>query len=237
MVKQLEESASLLARSEREGAWREMARQVAHEIKNPLTPMKLSIQYLQKAVDSNSPDTKDISQRVAKTLVEQIDYLSNIASDFSSFANIGNPRLEKVNLAEALYSVVALFSMYDEGSIEYEKAGNVFLMADKTQLNRLFTNLLRNALESASGDKQSVVKIDYSLKAHTVLISIQDNGEGVSLELQDKIFYPNFTTKTSGTGLGLAMCKSIVEQMKGHIWFETEQGTGSTFFVELPVLS
>ena len=110
-------------------------------------------------------------------------------------------------------------------------------MADKTQLNRLFTNLLRNALESASGDKQSVVKIDYSLKAHTVLISIQDNGEGVSLELQDKIFYPNFTTKTSGTGLGLAMCKSIVEQMKGHIWFETEQGTGSTFFVELSLLA
>jgi len=237
MVKKLEESASLLARSEREGAWREMARQVAHEIKNPLTPMKLSIQYLQKAVDSNSPDTKDISQRVAKTLVEQIDYLSNIASDFSSFANIGNPRLEKVNLAEALYSVVALFSMYEEGSIEYEKTRNVFLMADKTQLNRLFTNLLRNALESASDDKQSVVKIDYSVKIHTVLIRIQDNGEGVPLELQDKIFYPNFTTKTSGTGLGLAMCKSIVEQMKGHIWFETEQGKGSTFFVELPVLS
>ncbi len=237
MVKQLEESASLLARSEREGAWREMARQVAHEIKNPLTPMKLSIQYLQKAVDSNSPDTKDISQRVAKTLVEQIDYLSNIASDFSSFANIGNPRLEKVNLAEALYSVVALFSMYEEGSIEYEKAGNVFLMADKTQLNRLFTNLLRNALESGSGEKQSEVKIDYKIKGATVLIRVQDNGDGIKPELQEKIFYPNFTTKTSGTGLGLAMCKSIVEQMKGDIWFTTEQGTGSAFFIELPVLS
>ena len=238
MVNQLEESANLLARSEREGAWREMARQVAHEIKNPLTPMKLSIQYLQKAVDSNSPDVKNISQSVAKTLVEQIDYLSNIASDFSSFANIGNPRLEKVNLAESIHSVVALFSMYEEGNITYEKAEhNIFLMADKTQLNRLFTNLLRNALESVSSNEQSEVKIDYKRNGNNVLIRVQDNGDGIKPELQDKIFYPNFTTKTSGTGLGLAMCKSIVEQMKGTIWFKTEQGNGSTFFVELPVLS
>ena len=110
-------------------------------------------------------------------------------------------------------------------------------MADKTQLNRLFTNLLRNALESVSSNEQSEVKIDYKRNGNNVLIRVQDNGDGIKPELQDKIFYPNFTTKTSGTGLGLAMCKSIVEQMKGTIWFKTEQGNGSTFFVELPVLS
>lgn len=238
MVLQLEESANLLARSEREGAWREMARQVAHEIKNPLTPMKLSIQYLQKAVDSNSPDAKNISQSVAKTLVEQIDYLSNIASDFSSFANIGNPRLEQVNLGEAIQSVVALFSMYEEGAIDYDKPDqSVFIMADKTQLNRLFTNLIRNALESVPTDRKATVSIHYTVTGNTVLIRVQDNGDGIEPELQEKIFYPNFTTKTSGTGLGLAMCKSIVEQMKGEIWFTTEQGNGSTFFIELPVIS
>ena len=237
MVKQLEESASLLARSEREGAWREMARQVAHEIKNPLTPMKLSIQYLQKAVDSNSPDTKSISQGVAKTLVEQIDYLSNIASDFSSFANIANPRLEKVDLGLSIKSVVDLFSMDDKGSIIYEPANEtVFVMADKTQLNRLFTNLIRNAIESVEDGEMAVVKIGYTTNNEKVLVQIVDNGQGIDAELQEKIFYPNFTTKTSGTGLGLAMCKSIVENMKGLIWFETEHKKGSTFFVELPVL-
>lgn len=238
MVKQLEESANLLARSEREGAWREMARQVAHEIKNPLTPMKLSIQYLQKAIDSNSADTKKISQSVAKTLVEQIDYLSNIASDFSSFANIGNPRLQKVNLVESIQSVVGLFSMQEEGLIELTATDDeLFVMADKTQLNRLFTNLIRNAIEAVPAGTSPNVQLVIEKGLEEVLIRIADNGGGVKPELQDKIFYPNFTTKTSGTGLGLAMCKGIVEQMKGDIWFTTEQEKGSTFFVELPLLN
>lgn len=237
MVMQLEASANLLARSEREGAWREMARQVAHEIKNPLTPMKLSIQYLQKAIDSNSPDAKSISQSVAKTLVEQIDYLSNIASDFSSFANIGTPRLEEVNVVESIRSVVGLFSMQEEGEVEFEAPEEAILvMADKTQLNRLFTNLIRNAIEAAPADRPAKVQLVIERGDETVLIRIQDNGQGVKPELQDKIFYPNFTTKTSGTGLGLAMCKGIVEQMKGEIWFTTEQQKGSTFFIELPLL-
>jgi len=237
MVKQLEESANLLARSEREGAWREMARQVAHEIKNPLTPMKLSIQYLQKAVDSNSADAKNISQSVAKTLVEQIDYLSNIASDFSNFANIGNPRLEKVNLVESVRSVVDLFNMHDDAHIAFSAtAETAFVMADKTQLNRLFTNLIRNAIEAAPADETAVVKMHIDVRKENVLAAITDNGQGIRPDLQEKIFYPNFTTKTSGTGLGLAMCKSIVEQIKGDIWFVTEQQKGSTFFVELPLI-
>ncbi|RXK58421.1 HAMP domain-containing protein [Lacibacter luteus] len=236
MVKQLEESANLLARSEREGAWREMARQVAHEIKNPLTPMKLSIQYLQKAVDSNSADTKQISQNVAKTLVEQIDYLSNIASDFSSFANIGNPRMERVNLIASVQSVVELFNMQENAQVAFTTTINeAYLMADKTQLNRLFTNLIRNAIEAA-GEEEAVVELHIDLRNDKAVVAVRDNGQGIPAELQQKIFYPNFTTKTSGTGLGLAMCKSIVEQMKGDIWFTTEQYKGSTFFVELPLL-
>lgn len=236
MVKQLEESANLLARSEREGAWREMARQVAHEIKNPLTPMKLSIQYLQKAVDSNSADTKQISQNVAKTLVEQIDYLSNIASDFSSFANIGNPRMERVNLIASVRSVVELFNMQENAQVAFTTTINeAYLMADKTQLNRLFTNLIRNAIEAA-GEEEAVVELHVDLRNDKAVVAVRDNGQGIPAELQQKIFYPNFTTKTSGTGLGLAMCKSIVEQMKGEIWFTTEQQKGSTFFVELPLL-
>ena len=237
MVKQLEESANMLARSEREGAWREMARQVAHEIKNPLTPMKLSIQYLQKAINSNSADVKQISQNVAKTLVEQIDYLSNIASDFSNFANIGNPRMERVNLVTSVRSVVELFNMQENAQVAFTTAiGDAFIMADKTQLNRLFTNLIRNAIEAA-GQEDAVVELHFEVQNEKALVSVRDNGKGIPADLQQKIFYPNFTTKTSGTGLGLAMCKSIVEQMKGDIWFTTEQQKGSTFFVELPLLS
>ena len=200
--------------------------------------MKLSIQYLQKAIDSNSADAKAISQSVAKTLVEQIDYLSNIASDFSSFANIGNPRLQKVNVVESIQSVVGLFSMQEEGLIEFASTDDeLFVMADKTQLNRLFTNLIRNAIEAVPAGTDAHVQLFIERGNENVLIRIEDNGGGVKPELQDKIFYPNFTTKTSGTGLGLAMCKGIVEQMKGDIWFTTEQEKGSTFFVELPLLS
>jgi two-component system, NtrC family, nitrogen regulation sensor histidine kinase NtrY len=235
MVLQLEASAALLAKSEREGAWREMARQVAHEIKNPLTPMKLSIQYLQKAVDNNAADTRELSKSVAKTLVEQIDYLSTIASDFSNFANIGTAKLQRINLQQSLQSVIDLFGMNAESEIVFEAAPSqtLFVMGDKTQMNRLFTNLIRNAIESVPAERKPYVQVTVQPDASFITVVIKDNGDGIEPDLRDKIFYPNFTTKTSGTGLGLAMCKGIVEQMKGDIWFETETGKGTTFFVKM----
>lgn len=235
MVMQLEESAAMLAKSEREGAWREMARQVAHEIKNPLTPMKLSIQYLQKAVDNDAADTRALSKSVAKTLVEQIDYLSNIASDFSNFANIGTAKLERINLHQSLKSVIDLFGMNAANEIHFVPATDtLYVMGDKTQMNRLFTNLIRNAIESVPAERKPNVQVAVQPNDSFVTVVINDNGIGIETELQEKIFYPNFTTKTSGTGLGLAMCKGIVEQMKGEIWFETETGNGTSFFVKLP---
>ncbi|HEX4957152.1 MAG TPA: HAMP domain-containing sensor histidine kinase [Lacibacter sp.] len=238
MVTQLERSAALLAKSEREGAWREMARQVAHEIKNPLTPMKLSIQHLQKAIDNNSTDAKNIAQSVAKTLVEQIDYLSNIASDFSNFANIGNTKMERIHLHQSIDAVVQLFRSDEQTKIIFSDASpdDVFVTGDKTQMNRLFTNLLRNAQEAHTGN-DPLIEVAYTVEADQVIVSVKDNGDGIDASLRDKIFYPNFTTKTSGTGLGLAMCKGIVEVMKGEIWFTTETGKGTTFFVKLPLAS
>ena len=238
MVMQLEQSAALLAKSERVGAWREMAKQVAHEIKNPLTPMKLSIQHLQKAIDNNSADAKPIAQSVAKTLVEQIDYLSNIASEFSNFANIGNSKMEQINLHQSIEAVVQLFRSDEQTEIKFSDAlpTNVFVTGDKTQMNRLLTNLIRNAQEAHTGT-QPLIEVSYTMQSNMVVISIKDHGDGIEPSLRDKIFYPNFTTKTSGTGLGLAMCKGIVEAMKGEIWFETETGNGTTFFVKLPVAS
>ncbi len=237
MVKKLEESAAALAKSEREGAWREMARQVAHEIKNPLTPMKLSIQYLQKAIDNNSANVKEMAGSVAKTLVEQIDHLSKIASDFSQFANIGNPRSEVFDLHELLYSLTSLYETTENLLFKWVPVhSRIMVFADKTQLNRLFTNLLQNALEACDSKSRRVISVSEEMKEESIIIKVTDNGEGVPLEMRSKIFIPNFTTKSSGTGLGLAMSKTIVEQAKGKIWFETVEGEGTTFYVELPGL-
>jgi two-component system nitrogen regulation sensor histidine kinase NtrY len=237
MVAKLEESASALAKSEREGAWREMARQVAHEIKNPLTPMKLSIQYLQRAINNNQPDVKQLSSNVAKTLVEQIDHLSKIAADFSQFANIGIVSVEKFDLHEVLTSLNELYrSNPDIEFIWHPVPGKAMLEADKTQMNRLFTNLFANAVEAHQGEGKCRIEVTEERQNGMISISIKDNGEGIAPEMQSRIFMPNFTTKSSGTGLGLAMCKGIVEQAKGKIWFETVQGRGTVFYVQLPMI-
>ncbi len=234
MVAKLGESAEALAKTEREGAWREMARQVAHEIKNPLTPMKLSIQYLQKAINSNQPNVQELTGSVAQTLVEQIDHLAKIAADFSQFANIGNINVETFDLHEVIKSLHELYRTDSRINFIWRPVQRpVMINADKTQMNRLFTNLIANAIE-ACGDRDCNIQIDETGLENWVRVSIKDNGEGIPLEMRTRIFIPNFTTKSSGTGLGLAMCKGIVEQAKGKIWFETQERKGTTFYVELP---
>ena len=236
MVGKLEESAEALAKTEREGAWREMARQVAHEIKNPLTPMKLSIQYLQKSINSNHPNVKELSANVASTLVEQIDHLSKIAADFSQFANISYTNMEEFDVHEILRSLQELYRADENIEFIWRPVPmRLIVNADKTQMNRLFTNLFANAVEACEG-RMCRIEVSEQLIEGKIRISIKDNGEGIPVEMQSRIFIPNFTTKSSGTGLGLAMCKGIVEQVKGKIWFETQKGSGSTFHVELPLV-
>lgn len=236
MVKKLEQSAQALARSEREGAWREMARQVAHEIKNPLTPMKLSIQYLQKSILDGAPDVKQLTSNMAVTLIEQIDQLSRIAGDFSQFANIGNAQIEPLDVQEVIESVVRLYRTHPGLIIHWNSMEQpITVLADRVQMSRLLTNLLQNASEARSVDETVEVSILLELKNGMVLLSVKDDAGGIPLSMQSKIFTPNFTTKSSGTGLGLAMCKGIVENANGRIWFETEEGNGTTFFIELPL--
>jgi signal transduction histidine kinase len=238
MVRKLEVSAARLAKSEREGAWREMARQVAHEIKNPLTPMKLSIQYLQRAIDNDAPNVKQLSHNVARTLVEQIDHLSNIASDFSAFSRIDESNDEVLLLNEVLHSLKDLYQSHQNCNIHFNPPGHAFyVFADKTQMNRLFTNLLQNAIQAIPEDREGEVNISMNeVEQGWVVISVSDNGDGIPPEIQSKIFVPNFTTKNSGTGLGLAMCKNIVEQAHGEISFETQLTVGTTFYVKLPLI-
>lgn len=236
MVTKLDDSAIALAKSEREGAWREMARQVAHEIKNPLTPMKLSLQYLQKAIDTKTGDVTELSKSVARTLVEQIDHLSQIAGEFSQFANIGNPRNELFDLNEALSIVTSLHGAEEGLTMDWQPLEEpVMVYADKTHINRLFTNLIQNAMQAVPEDRIPHITVIEKIYDNRVLVTVTDNGTGIPPSMRSKIFTPNFTTKSSGTGLGLAMCKGIVEQSKGNIWFETEVDRGTTFFVELPL--
>lgn len=236
MVIKLDASAAALAQSEREGAWREMARQVAHEIKNPLTPMKLSLQYLQKQLDSGEDRVADLTRKVTATMVEQIDHLSHIAGEFSQFANIGNPKPESVDLHTVLEHLIRLFSLEPGVRLNWSKLPDpVPLFADKTHLNRLFTNLIRNAIQAVPEEQEKRIQVVEYRQENYILIEVRDNGVGIPEAEQAKIFVPNFTTKTSGTGLGLAMCKGMVEQAQGEIWFETQPGLGTSFFVKLPL--
>lgn len=237
MVHKLESSAEALAQSEREGAWREMARQVAHEIKNPLTPMKLSIQYLQKAIEAGSPNVKELSQKMALTLIEQIDQLSKIAGDFSQFANIGNTRLETFDMNDAVNSVIQLYQSYPNLTIKNQlQQEPLWVQSDKLQINRLLTNLIKNAVEAGEGNPTGIeVNMHLQKEASTLLLTIEDHSGGIPEAIAQHLFKPNFTTKTSGTGLGLAICKGIVEKAKGSIWFETVEGRGTTFFIRLPL--
>ncbi len=236
MVEKLDESARALAKSEREGAWREMAKQIAHEIKNPLTPMKLSMQYLQKAIEKDSPDIKELTSNVAQTLVEQIDHLSMIASEFSQFANIENAKREEVDITEALRGVLQLYSANEDIRINANLLKHSTIVeADKTHINRIFTNLLQNAIQATPENEQAKITVDQYIDSDNLVVRVSDNGHGIADSIRENIFTPNFTTKSSGTGLGLAMSKRMVEHARGKIWFQPNAGKGTTFFVELPL--
>jgi two-component system nitrogen regulation sensor histidine kinase NtrY len=237
MVKKVEENAAILAQSERESAWREMARQVAHEIKNPLTPMKLNIQYLQQALRNDHPNAKQMADKVSTSLIEQIDNLSYIASEFSNFAKMPEARPEELNLNELLDVALELYINEQTVKVSVSKTDEqIIVFSDKSQLLRVFTNLLENAIQAIPEDKQGKVYVLLTREDHNALISITDNGQGISEEVAERIFQPYFTTKSSGTGLGLAMTKKIIEFWQGQIWFETIEDEGTTFFIRLPIV-
>jgi len=235
-VQELQENAELLAKGERESAWREMAKQVAHEIKNPLTPMKLSIQYLQRSAQDKSPDWEDRFKRSTDMLIEQIDTLSGIATAFSDFAKMPSLRKELFDLRLLLDQVVGLFENDPTAKVTFntELGPDQEVWADKDQMTRLFTNLIKNAVQSIPEEEEGRIQVSLLFKGYQYIIEVKDNGTGIDPEMREKIFEPNFTTKTTGTGLGLAMCKNIIELSGGDIWFKTEIGKGSSFFVSLP---
>lgn len=236
-IEELAESAELLARSERESAWREMAKQVAHEIKNPLTPMKLNIQYLQRAKEEGNEHYDDFFNRVTRNLIEQIDTLSGIATEFSNFAQIPQAKNEVFNLIEVLQNVCSLFEPNQNLhiSLELDQLSTVYIFADKEQLSRAFLNLTKNGIQSIPPDEKGEIRIKVKKEGTFASIAFSDNGAGISQEAQLHLFEPNFTTKTSGMGLGLSIVRNIIQTAGGRIDYETSEDAGTTFYVEIPL--
>ena len=237
MLRKLENSTMLLAKSEREMAWREMAKQVAHEIKNPLTPMKLSLQMLDNAIKNKKNNVSEMTEKVTATIIEQIDNLTLIATNFSNFAKLPELKNEIINLNEILKSVTGMY--IDDKKNEYLfsiPTFNVPIYADKSQLIRVFTNIIQNATQSIPDNRKGKISLQVNkIENNFIRIIIADNGEGVSKEKANNLFQPYFTTKSSGTGLGLAMCKDIIEKFNGKITFESIENVGTKFFIDLPI--
>jgi two-component system nitrogen regulation sensor histidine kinase NtrY len=235
MVDKLEESATMLAQSEREQAWREMAKQVAHEIKNPLTPMRLTVQSFQRKFDSNDPNLKQKLDDYSKTLIQQIDTMSSVASAFSNFASMPAQQNETLNVVEVVEFSLDIFNEdYIHFTSEEEE---IVTVMDRTQLVRIITNLVKNAIQAIPEEQQEkVINVSVQKVESFVTIAVKDNGIGIEKENIEHIFEPKFTTKTSGMGLGLGIIKNIIENYKGTITFETEYGKGTTFIVSLPII-
>lgn len=236
MVQNLEQSKVELARTQKESAWREMAKQVAHEIKNPLTPMKLTLQQMEMLLKSEGGISRERADRSVKSLLAQVDILNEIASSFSTFARMPAPVMIRLELGTVLKKTADLYAINNYGKVEWLPCGvPVFVMGDEQLLMRIFSNLTLNALQSGDGDLPVVVKIQLQMTDTAALITIADNGRGISEDIKQKIFTPYFTTKKSGTGLGLAIVQQGIEQSRGAIWIESREGAGTTFFVQFPL--
>jgi len=232
MVSQLQGSAVKLAQIERKQAWREMARQVAHEIKNPLTPMRLSIQSFEYGFDPKDPDIVNKVKDLSKSLIQQIDTMDSIASAFSDFAQMPTQKRENLNVVEVIRNTLNIFT---EDFITFSSDKEVInAKVDKVQINRVVTNLITNAIHATKEVENPLVEVILEDHGETYKIIVKDNGEGISEKDTDQVFEPKFTTKTSGMGLGLPMVKNIIEAYNGTISFVSEKGKGTIFTITLP---
>lgn len=237
MIEKLEVSKEALARSEKETAWREMARQVAHEIKNPLTPMKLTLQLMQVKIERLDEGIQEAFKRNFDTLLTQVDTLSDIATSFSSFAKMPMPVTERFEVSVVLQETLQLYRTNPDIDLETTVLeGSHFVLGDRKLMGRILTNLMLNAIQSVPSEIRRP-KIQVSMlenSSEKIIIEIKDNGNGIEDEIREKIFVPNFTTKVEGSGIGLAVAKRGIEHAGGKIWFETEENVGTSFFIQLP---
>lgn len=232
MLEKLNHQSNLLALTEREEAWREMAKQVAHEIKNPLTPMRMMIQNYVRKYDPNDPDSTEKLKDLSDTLVTQIDTMSAIAEAFSDFARMPIRKDEKIDVVDTIQTALEIFP---ENSIQFNSSiTSLFLHFDKIYLIRIITNLVKNAIQAVPSERTPEITVRLQKIKDSVIIRITDNGVGIPPQLGEKIFEPKFTTTTGGMGLGLAMVKKIVEEYNGEIRYQSEENRGTEFIIKIP---
>jgi nitrogen fixation/metabolism regulation signal transduction histidine kinase len=239
MLFKLEASKKVLSSNEKESAWREMAKQVAHEIKNPLTPMKLTLQHLLRLENDGRLDDKNKLKKSLETLIHQVDALSGIASSFSTFAKMPLPRNEYINFKSVLAKVLDLFTNNQQIDLIFQDdsfTDDIPILGDDKLFGRVISNLIINGIQAVGEGKRPTIKIWLWVTNEAVFLEITDNGKGISAALRDKIFIPNFSTKSTGSGLGLAIAKSGVETAGGKIWFESELNLGTTFYLTFPLI-
>lgn len=234
MIEELENSAAQLAANEREAAWREMAKQVAHEIKNPLTPMRLTVQSFQRKFDPKDPEVLRKLEEYSNTLIQQIDTMSSIASAFSTYAQMPAQQDETLNVVKITKLALDIFN--EDYIYFFSKEKELIARFDRTQLIRVVTNLIKNSIQAIEQNKPAAPRIEVQVfsEGPNAVITVKDNGVGVAEENLDKVFEPKFTTKSSGMGLGLAMVKKIVETYHGRITFTSEVGKSTVFRVTFP---
>ncbi len=232
MVEKLQVQTHELTKLEREDAWREMAKQVAHEIKNPLTPMKLLVQNFQLRFNPKEDNAKEKVNDLVNTLTQQIDTITEITEAFSDYAKMPHIDDSEIDLVEVTKNIIHLFS---DVSIDFQcNKADIIKVMDNIYYSRIVTNLLKNAIQSVPSEREIKISIELSQNEKVIVLKVKDNGTGIAEDIQNKIFEPKFTTKNSGMGLGLAMIKKIVDDYNGSIWFESEENKGTIFFVEFP---
>jgi nitrogen fixation/metabolism regulation signal transduction histidine kinase len=234
MVDELAMSVELLAKSERESAWREMARQIAHEIKNPLTPMRLSIQQLQRTWNDKTENRDEYIKKFTNTLIEQIDNLAAIAIEFSDFAKMPLAQNVKIDMVQMIDRLLNLYKdVPHDIRFIHDDIKELYIMADQEQIRRVLINLVNNSIQAIPAQRKGQISIILNQTENKAIIKVKDNGSGIEPEIQNRLFQPNFTTKSAGSGLGLAIVKNIIEQAGGKIYFESQPDVGSEFIIEL----
>lgn len=237
MITKLQDNAALLAQSERDTAWREMSKQVAHEIKNPLTPMKLSLQHLQRSIQYGRDDIEEITLRMCDTLMNQVENLRQIADEFSNFGSLPKANNKKVQLNEIVETIHDLFRKREDMDIRLiEPIDDINVYADKNQLVRILNNLVKNSVQAIPPERMGLIELKLWKEGTNAIIRVRDNGSGIPEDMQSQIFKPKFTTKSSGSGLGLAIAANMVDSIGGRIYFQSDVTKGTDFFVELPLV-
>ena len=232
MVDMLDKNVQELSKSNKEQAWREMAKQVAHEIKNPLTPMKLSVQSFERDF-SNDKKNKEKVEDFTQTIIQQIDTMSSIASAFSNFAEMPTQQGEKLNIVKAVRLSLEIFK---EKHIVFESENDkLIVVIDRPQIVRIMTNLIKNAVQACESIKSPTIKVSIKKLSKSVRIIVKDNGLGIPENIRKNIFQPNFTTKSGGMGLGLGMVKNLVNSYEGKIDFESKINKGTSFRITFPL--